>query len=95
MNERVAVQHFQRTGIIQRVGGIGTAKLAGSQRQHGANPLAAAQQAVAGSLAQFRLLRQVSITQLRQVLLGQLRPGGKLLFVILSLHRVPPRSGPG
>ena len=76
VNERVAVQHFQRTGIVQRIGSVGTGQLAGGQRQHGAHPFAAAQKAVARGLPQRRLLRQAFIAQRGPAVLGQTGPGG-------------------
>ena len=95
VNERVAVQHFQRTGIVQRIGSVGTGQLAGGQRQHGAHPFAAAQKAVARGLPQLRLLWQVFIAQRGQAFFGQTGPGGKLLLIFLMRHGAPPHPGQG
>ena len=95
MDQRIAVQHLDCGCKLLSCLGIAVEHITHGQHQHSANTLAAAQQAVACSPAQLGLLRQIGVTQFRQALLGQLRPGMKLFLVFLMLHGIPPRSGSG
>ena len=79
-------QHFQRTGIVQRLFRRGAAQFTGGQRQHGADTFAAAQQAVAGGFCNFLVRGEKFIAQFAQALLGQGSPGGKLSLIVLVIH---------
>ena len=86
MDERVAVQHFQRAGVVERLFRRSTAQFTRGQRQHGADAFAAAQQAVARGLGDLLVRGQKLITQLAQARFGQRRPGSKFCLVILVVH---------
>ena len=86
VDERIAVQHFQRTGVVQRLFRRGAAQFTGGQRQHGADAFAAAQQTVAGGFCNFLVWGEKFIAQFAQALLGQSSPGGKLSLIVLVIH---------
>ena len=90
MDERIAVQHFQRTGVVQRLFRRGAAQFTGSQRQHGADAFAAAQQAVTRCLADLGFYRQINIAQFVQALLRLLHKGFILLLITFLFHGEKP-----
>ena len=90
VNQGIAVQHFQRRGIVGCSCGIAARQLAGSQHQHGAHTLAAAQQAVTRCLADLGFYRQINIAQFVQALLRLLHKGFILLLITFLFHGEKP-----
>ena len=75
----------------QRVSrGIAARQLAGSQHQHGAHTLAAAQQAVTRCLADLSFYRQINIAQFVQALFRLLHKGFILLLITFLFHGEKP-----
>ena len=90
MDQGIAMQHLQRTGIVQRRILRAAPECAGGQRQNGADPLAAPQKAVPCRCADLFFGGQIGVAQFCQAPLGFLGPFSKKGLVILMGHTFSP-----